>query len=372
MVNAGRLFAVARKEVIQLRRDPRSLAMAFLVPALLTLLFGYVIVFDVRNLKLAVLDQDRTAESRRLVESFTASGYFTVAARLDRVEEAEPLLQRGRARMVLVIPPGFARELAAGRSAPVQALVDGGDANTASIAMNYGAAIVAAYSARAVLHGAAPRVPLTPESRVWYNEELKSQNMVVPGLIAVIMMIISAMLTALTVAREWERGTMEQLASTPVHRAEVILGKLLPYLGIGLVDVSVAIGLGVTVFGVPLRGSVPFLFALATLFLIGSLGLGIFISAAIKSQLLATQVAMLATYLPSLLLSGLLFDISAMPTLLKLVTFVVPARYFVTVLRGVFLKGVGPAVLWPQGLGMLLFALVGLGLAIRAFRKEIA
>ncbi len=364
-MRVGRLMAVARKEVLHLRRDARSLAMAFLVPALLILLFGYVITFDVTDVRLAVLDHDRTAPSRELVEAFTASGYFVVAARPAREIELEPPLQRGTVRLALVIPPGFARDLAAGRRAPVQALVDGGDANTASIAMNYATAIVAAWSGP-------PFVPLTAESRVWYNEEPKSSNMVVPGLIAVIMMIIAAMLTALTIAREWERGTMEQLAATPVHPAEVILGKLLPYVGIGMVNVAVAVTLGVTVFETPFRGSPVFLMGLAFLFLLGALGLGIFISAAIKSQLLATQIAMLATYLPSLLLSGLMFDIASMPAALRVVTYVVPARYFITALRGIFLKGVGPEVLWAQGLGMLIFAALGLSLAVRAFRKELA
>jgi len=363
-----RLLAIARKEAIQLRRDRRSLAMAFLVPALLTLLFGYVINFDVRDISLAVLDQDRTAASRRLVEAFTASGYFTLAASIDRPAEAGPLLERRRAKLVLVIPPGFARDLASGRPAEVQALLDGADANTASIALNYANAIAASAA------GAPPSGPagVEPRIRVWYNEELRSQNMVVPGLIAVIMMIIAAMLTALTIAREWERGTMEQLAATPVRRAEVIIGKLIPYLAIGLADVAVAVLMGVLVFGVPLRGSVVYLFAQATLFLTGSLGLGIFISAAVKSQLLATQIAMLATYLPSLLLSGLLFDINGMPPALKAVTYLVPARYFVSVLRGIFLKGVGPEVLWAQSIGMVAFAVLGLSLAVHAFRKEIA
>lgn len=360
----SRLLAVAWKEALHLRRDPRSLAMAFLVPAILTLLFGYVINFDVRDIRLAVLDQERTSASRRLAEAFAASGYFRLVAPLDRIEQAAPLLENGRARMILVIPPGYTRDLAQGR-AEVQALIDGADANTASIALNYANAIAAA-AGRA---GAAPLV--RPEVRVWYNEELKSHNMVVPGLIAVIMMIIAAMLTALTIAREWERGTMEQLAATPVRRHEVILGKLVPYLAIGLIDVSIAVALGVFVFQVPLRGSVVFLFANATLFLIGSLGLGVFISAAIKNQLLATQIAMLATYLPSLLLSGLLFDIHNMPAPLQAVTLIVPARYFITVLRGVFLKGVGFEVLWAQTLGMGLFAAIGLSLAVRAFRKEI-
>ena len=366
-----RLGAIARKEVTQLRRDRRSLIMAFVVPAFLTLMFGYVMNFDVRDIKLAVLDQDRTSTSRGLIEAFTSSGYFHVAHTIDREADAEPLLQRGAARMVLVIPAGFSRDLASARGAQVQALVDGGDANTASISLTYAAAITNAWSARAVLRGAAVTRPVTAESRVWYNEELKSSNMVVPGLIAVIMMIIAAMLTALTVAREWERGTMEQLAATPVHRVEVVLGKLVPYFAIGLIDVVVAVTIGIVVFEVPFRGSPLLLVVTASLFLLGALGLGIFISAAIKSQLLASQVAMLVTYLPSLLLSGLMFDIGSMPRFLQLVTTVVPARYFITVLRGIFLKGVGPSVLWGQALGMLIFAVVGLSLAVRAFRKEI-
>ena len=253
----------------------------------------------------------------------------------------------------------------------MQAILDGADANTASIAQNYAGAIVSAYSAR-LESVALPNGPLVvAQPRVWYNEALESAPMIVPGLVATIMMIISAMLTALTVAREWERGTMEQLAATPVHPAEVILGKLLPYLGIGMIDVAAVVFLGMTVFDVPFRGN-PFLFTvLAALFLVGSLGLGIFISAAMKSQLMATQLAMLATYLPSVLLSGLMFDLKSMPWILQAISTVVPARYFVVVLRGIFLKGVGLDVLWPQALAMIAYAIVGLGLAIHAFKKEI-
>jgi ABC-2 type transport system permease protein len=246
----------------------------------------------------------------------------------------------------------------------VQALVDGGDANTAAVALNYARAVVASRAARLT--------PIGVASRVWYNEELKSSNMIVPGLVAVVMMVVAAMLSSLTVAREWERGTMEQLAATPVHRVEVILGKLLPYLVIGLVDVAVAVAMGMAVFGVPFRGSPAWLLGTTLFFLLGSLALGIFISAAVKSQLLATQTAMIATLLPSLLLSGLMFDIASMPFPLRLVTHLVPARYFIVVTRGVFLKGVGPEVLWIQGAGMIAFAAIGLALAVRVFRKEIA
>lgn len=367
-----RLLAMARKEAIQLRRDPRSLAMAFLVPAAMIVVFGYIISFDIRDIRVAVLDQDRSAQSRALVSAFEAAGRFEVVARLTRAEQIDPLMNRGAVRMALVIPPGFERDLLAGRPSPVQAIFDGADANTASIAMNYAEAIVTSFSSSAVLGRAAFAPPVNVQSRVWYNEALESANMIVPGLVAVIMMIIAAMLTALTIAREWERGTMEQLAATPVHRLEVICGKLLPYLVIGLVDVTAAVLIGIFVFHVPFRGN-PFLLAvMTTMFLLGSLGLGIFISAALKSQLLATQVAMLATFIPSLLLSGLIFDIASMPLPLRVVSLAVPARYFVVVLRSIFLKGVGVDVLWRQGLAMVAYAAIGFGLAVRAFRKEIA
>ncbi|MFI5208324.1 MAG: ABC transporter permease [Gemmatimonadales bacterium] len=368
----GRLLAIARKEILQVRRDPRSLAMAFLVPAAMIVFFGYIISFDVTDIKLAVTDQDRTQASRELVQAFEAAGRFRVTERPERTTDIAPLLDRGAVRMALVIPPGFARDLDALRPAPVQALVDGADANTASIALNYAGAIVAAYSARAVLRIDALQPPILAQPRVWYNEALVSAVMIVPGLVAVIMMMISAMLTALTVAREWERGTMEQLAATPVHPLEVIAGKLVPYLGIGLIDVSAAVTIGMLVFDVPFRGNPALLLVMAILFLLGSLGLGIFISAALKSQLLATQLAMLATYLPSVLLSGLIFEIGNMPIPLRIISAVVPARYFVVVLRGLFLKGVGLDVLWPQGFAMVAYAVIGLSLAVHAFKKEIA
>lgn len=367
-----RFFAMARKEWIQLRRDPRSLVLAFLFPVLLLVFFGYAITWDVEDLPLAVLDQDRSRASRELVDSYRASGYFTVTHHLEGDGEIEGLLTRGAVRAVLVIPPGFARELGAGRRVPVQLLLDGGDANTATIAQNYADAVTAGYSRRAVVAGLAEVVPLRVESRVWYNPELRSRSMIVPGLIAVIMSIIAAMLTALTIAREWERGTMEQLVATPVHRLEVVLGKLLPYVGIGLVGVTLTVAIGVPLFDVPFRGSVVFLAGQTLLFLVGALGMGIFISAALRSQMLATQVALLSTYLPALLLSGFLYDIAAMPAVLRGITYLVPARYYIDVTRGVFLKGVGIEALWTQTVLMFLFAAVGLTLATRAFRKEIA
>jgi drug efflux transport system permease protein len=366
-----RLLAMARKEVIQLRRDPRSLGMAFVMPAAMIIFFGYIISFDVKDIRLAVLDHDRSQQSRELVNAFVASGWFRISDHVERESEIEPLLERGAARIAIVIPPGFQRELSAGRPSPVQAIVDGADANTAAIALNYAGAIATAWSAKTML-GTTARAGIDIDSRVWYNEALRSSNMIVPGLVAAIMMMISAMLTALTIAREWERGTMEQLAATPVHRVEVIFGKLLPYLAIGLIDVTAAIIIGLGVFHVPFRGSPVLLFIMATMFLLGAQGLGIFISAAVKSQLLATQIAMMVSYLPAILLSGLMFDIASMPIVLRAIASLVPAKYFIVVLRGIFLKGVGIGVLWVQGIAMVIFATVGLALAVRAFRKEIA
>jgi ABC-2 type transport system permease protein len=372
MLSARRLFAVARKETIQLRRDPRSLAMGFIVPAAMILFFGYVISFDVKDIKLAVLDQDGTPRSRELVQAFQSSGWFRVTERLESESDVAPLLNRAKVRMVLTIPRGFQSHLGSGEPAPLQALVDGADANTASISLNYANSIVLAFSARALLGTTGMRPPILVQSRVWYNETLQSSNMIVPGLVAIVMMIIAAQLTALTIAREWERGTMEQLAATPVHPAEVILGKLLPYLGIGLIDMAAVVLIGLFVFHVPFHGNPFLLFVMATLFLIGSLGLGMFISAAIKSQLLATQTAMQATFLPSNMLSGFMYDIANMPLVLQGISHLVPARYFITALRGIFLKGVGMGVLWPQALAMCAFAVAGLTLAVRSFHKELA
>ena len=366
-----RLLAMARKEVLQLRRDPRSLILAFLLPVALLVFFGYAISWDVSDIRLVVVDQDRGARARELLDGFRASGRFAIVGQLERTADIGPLLDRGRALIALVIPPRFDADLGAGRTAVVQAIVDGSDANTATIALGYAQAIVQQFSAQALFQTRRVRLPVTTATRIWYNEELSSRNMIVPGLVAVIMMIIAGLLTSLTIAREWERGTMEQLASTPVSRLEVLLGKLLPYLAIGLVDVALCSLLGVLVFRVPFRGNVFFLMGASFAFLVGTLGLGLVISALARTQLLATQVGMLATFLPGFLLSGFMFPIDNMPLVLRAITYLVPARYFLVVTRGIFLKGVGPDVLWSQGLLMVLYAVIGLGLAVHSFRKEL-
>ncbi|TFH65315.1 MAG: ABC transporter permease [Gemmatimonadales bacterium] len=366
----GRTLAIARKEVLQLKRDRRSLILAFVLPLILVLVFGAAISLDVREIPFAVVDQDRSAESRELVDGFGASGYFTLRGYLETTREADPLLARGAVRLILVIPPDFRENLAAKMAAPVQVLVDGGDANTATIAINYADAIAAGLT-RPVTVRTQRAVPIRIQPRIWYNETLDSARMVVPGLVAVIMAIIAAMLTALTIAREWERGTMEQLVSTPVSPFEVVIGKLLPYVAIGAFDVAMVIILGLLVFHVPLRGNVFLLGGLSLLFLVGMLSYGILLSASLKSQLLATMVALVTTYLPTLLLSGFIFSIASMPFALRVISHLIPARYFITITRGIFLKGAGLGMLWPQAVGMALFAVVALLLAARSFRKEI-
>ncbi|MBK8003936.1 MAG: ABC transporter permease [Gemmatimonadetes bacterium] len=332
--NATRMLAIAKKEWLQIRRDGRSLGLAFLLPAMLLYLFGVAITTDVEDIRLVVLDHDHSAESRSLVDAFVQSGYFLLESRLDRLEQAEDKILRGDARIALVIPERFAADLKAGRPAPIELLLDGADASTATVARGYADAIARSFSDKVLLSGRHLAPPVTAETRVWFNETLDSTAKVVPGLIAVIMSIISAMLTSLTIAREWERGTMEQLAATPVGRAELVFGKLLPYLGIALIDVAMSLACCVYLFDVPFRGSLV-LFAFASLVFLGVvLALGIFLSATLKAQLLAVQASIFATYMPALLLSGFFYSLQSMPVALQLISRAIPARYFVEITRG--------------------------------------
>jgi len=370
----GRLLAVARKEVLHIRRDPRSLGMAFAIPMLLLFLYGYALTLDVNNLRTIVYDQDRTATSRDFLARFTESRYFTVVAEARSYAAVGQALDGGGAQVGLVVPRHFARDLERGRRVAVQALLDGSDANTATLALAYLEGITSRYSTRLAVEraGMARRdAPVEARLRVWYNPELQSRNYIVPGLIAVIMMVIAALLTSLTVAREWEQGTMEQLVATPIRVPELVLGKLLPYFGIGLVDIALAALVGTLVFGVPFRGSPALLLGLSLIFLLGAMTLGILISIKARSQVLASQVALTVTFLPAFLLSGFVFDIGNLPGWLQAITYVVPARYFVTILKGIFLKGVGLRTLAPEAGFLALFALLVTLAANRSFRKSL-
>lgn len=365
-----RLWALVKKEFIHIIRDPRSLAMAFLMPLILLILFGYAITMDIKTLNLAVYDQDKSAASRNYLEGFPASSYFTVVAAPESHAEVRALLDRGRAHLALVIPQHFARDLEQGRSTKVQLIADGSDANTATIAMGYAEAITNRFSTAQL--GSTIELAVDNRLRVWYNPELKSRWFIIPGLIAVIMTVITALLTSLTVSREWESGTMEQLIATPVQPIELFLGKMAPYFVIGVLDVLFSVAMGVWVFDVPLRGSFLFLLGVTTMFLIGGLSLGIMVSTIAKSQLVASQLAMVVTFLPAFLLSGFLYSIDNMPRFLQVVTHVVQARYFVEVLKNIFLKASPPAFVADDLIFLGLFALVVFAVALGKFRKKLA
>jgi ABC-2 type transport system permease protein len=373
-----RLRAVARKEALHIVRDARSLGMAIAMPVLLLLLFGYALTLDVDRVPLVVWDQSQTQASRELVSHFTGSRYFALRDVVWQYRDLERAVDSGRALVALVVPREFAAQLAAGRRTSVQLIVDASDSSTAALAIGYAEAATATYSREVEVaqmqrvRGALLRPPLDLRPRVWFNTDLQSRNFIIPGLIVVIMMIIAALLTSLTVAREWEHGTMEQLIATPVKGPELILGKLIPYFALGMFDMLLAVLMGQWLFHVPMRGSVALLFGLAGVFLAGALALGMLISIVTKSQLLASQLAMVLTFVPAFLLSGFLFSISSMPRLIQLVTYLVPARYFVMVIKGIYLKGVGLEVLGVDTVFLVAFALLALGLAHWAFRKRLS
>jgi ABC-2 type transport system permease protein len=376
-MNFRRVGAVARKEFLHVIRDFRSLLMAIAIPILMLLLFGYALTLDVDNVPLAVWDQSGTERSRELVSRFDGSRYFSLRMGVGNYGELVRAIDEGRVLAGLVIPRDFAQQIEAGRDAPVQLIVDGSDSNTATIAIGYAQVVTQIYSLNMLTEqtnrsgGRAIQIPLDVRPRVWFNEELESKNFIIPGLIAVIMMVISAMLTSLTIAREWERGTMEQLISTPVKGTELILGKLLPYFVIGLLDVVLAVVMGEFLFHVPLRGNVALLFGLAVIFLTGALAMGMVVSIVTKSQLLSSQVAMVATFLPAFLLSGFVFTIANMPQAIQMVTYIVPARYFVAILKGIYLKGVGLEILAGEAGLLVVYGAAMVLLANVKFKKKL-
>ncbi|MGD0264216.1 MAG: ABC transporter permease [Candidatus Methylomirabilota bacterium] len=375
----SRIWPIMRKEFLEIWRDTRSLAFVLVMPVLMLLLYGYGISSDVKRVPLAVYDRDGQPPARELVRRFTSTEYFVEAVRVGSLRELRQAIDRGDARVGLMIPEDFSRNLGANRPAPIQFVVDGSDSNTASIAIGNIASIsrsteLAPRDLRSqvfITPKAENPVPIELRTWVWYNPELKSSNFLVPGLTAVILMMLAAILTSLTVVREWERGTMEGLIASPLRPYELMVGKILPYVVIGLVDVVLILLLGVLWFRVPLRGSLLLLMLSSTIFLLGGLGIGLFISAATRSVQVAFQLSILATMLPALLLSGFFYPIENMPAALRAITYLVPARYFLVVIRGIFLKGVGLAVLWKELVFLSLFAGLMLVASSAKFHKRL-
>jgi drug efflux transport system permease protein len=371
-----RILAVMRKEFIQIARDVRSLLIIFAIPLILLFIYGYAVNLDVKHVPLCVYDRDGTQQSQDLLKAFQASEYFNIVHLARDYRKVVQEVDSGDCALAIVIPPRFAEDLGEGGTS-VQAILDASDSNSASIGLDYTRAVLATYSSRiqvtwAQNHGLAPPVlPLDVRARTWFNENLESMADIVPGVVALVMAVVGAFLTSLTIAREWERGTMEQLISTPVGALEIQIGKLVPYFVIGMTDTAVCAVLSVVWFGVPFRGSWTILFASSALFLVVVLSMGYWMSVIAKSQLAASQFALVATFLPTFLLSGFLFPIDQMPAVVQWITRALPARYYITILRNIFLKGTPVRMFASQLVALGIYALVLVTLATRALHKRL-
>src|SRR5512143_2881804 len=366
------------KEFLQVLRDPRMRLMIFLMPLIQVMVFGYAVSTDVREVPTAVVDFDRTPASRDLLSRFAGSGYFRFVAQTRDTAIVQGLLDRGDAGAILRIDGGFGEDIKSGRTARLQVIVDGTDSNTAGIVLDYAGRIAGAFSDKIFLdrlsrlRGAEPRpgrVVLVP--RAWFNENLESRNYYVPGVIAMIVMLITLMLTSMAVVREKEIGTIEQILVSPITPAEFILGKTIPFALIGYADVFLVAGIGVFWFDVPIRGSILLLLGATTLYLMTTLGIGLLISTVSRTQQQA-MMTVFFVYLPAVLLSGFMFPIANMPPAVRLLTYANPLRYFLVVVRGIFLAGAGPGTLWPQMAALLAIGIVTLAVATRRFRKTLA
>jgi ABC-2 type transport system permease protein len=376
-MSPSRSWAIAKKEFFHIFRDPRSLGLVILMPATLMLLFGYAVTLDVKHVSMAVLDHDRSQESLSFVQRFTGSPYFRLQAVARNEREIRDLIDRGEVKMGLVLPTDFSKKIQGGRKAAIQVLLDGTDSNTANIVLGYVQAVGRQYNQDKTfakmerMGGNRPKLPIEAQTRVWFNEDLESKNYFIPGLVAVIMSIIGVLLTGQVIVREWESGTMELLISTPVRKGELIIGKLFPYFLLGLIDLSLAVVMGETVFDVPFRGSLFLLFVLSSIYIVVALALGLTISTVAKTQLVANQMAMVIGFLPTFLLSGFTFTIRSMPVWLQVITYGIAPRYYVSILKELFLKGVDFSFLWRETLVLVVMGILGLWVASRAFRKAL-
>ena len=374
-----RTLAVIRKEVLQLIRDIRLLYFSFVWPLLLLLIFGFTVSFEVKNIKLVYFDMDGKTESRALINAFRATGYFDMTTENDfSWKKCQETLEKGEAKAIMIIPVGFSRQIARQESAKLQLLIDGSDNNTASIVMNYVAGITQSFNERITLermnragYAQSARTPIDARLQFLFNPSLRSQNFIVPGLIAVIMMIIGTLLTTLTITVEWERGTMEQLLYTPIKPIELILGKITPYFVISMIQVTTVLLASIIIFHVPLKGSLLVFYFASALFLLGALGVGLFLSLVSKTQQLAMMLAFLLTFLPAFLLSGFIFPIDSMPISLQLISYLVPAKYFLNIIHAIFLKGAGLDILWMNFIAMFVFSAFFIVMSITRFKKRI-
>jgi ABC-2 type transport system permease protein len=371
-----KIGAVARKEYTHLLRDFRSLYLAFVIPLLLILLFGYALSLDVEHIPTVVIDHDRSLESRDLLRRLDATVYFDITAHLDRTADMVRLLDQNRTVMAIVIPPKWAENLKANRKSPLQVIIDGSDPNVAANTRAYITAFLSTFNQDGLIRflnrqGRPPiKTPVEGRIRVWFNEDLESRNFIVPGIIAIIIMIVGALLTSLVIAREYENGTMETIRSLPLGAGEFLAGKAVPYFLIGLTDVLVAVLMGQVLFGVVMKSSFWLMVLASSIYLMVALSLGLMISVVTKSQLVANQMAVLVTYLPSLLLSNFVFPVENMPVVLRSITYLVPATYYIDILNGIYLRGVTMGHLWPDYMVLLGMCGVLTALNVTILKRE--
>ncbi len=373
----SRIGHLMRKEFLQVRRDRRMLRIVFLAPVVQLLILGYAADLDVRKIPTVICDLDRSSASRELVGSFLNSGYFTEGARVDSTEQIDRYLEHGRAAVALVVPRGFADRLGGGDSAGLQLIADGSEANVAIAALNY-ASVITGRQSEAILRRRLARAGLPvlqaqvqAQPRIWYNPELKSRNFMVPGILAQLLLLMTMLLTSLAIVKEKENGTLEQLIVTPLKPFELVLGKLLPFALVGVIDILLVLLAALLLFGIRVQGSLALLFGLSGVFLLTTLGLGLLVSTVSRNQQQAMMTAVFFVMLPMIMLSGFVFPIENMPLPIQLLTYLMPLRYYFVIIRGLFLKGAGLAQLWDETVILAGFGVLILGLAALRFRKRL-
>ena len=371
-----RILAIARKEIRQIKRDKRMLYVLFVFPFILLVLFGYAINFDVHHIKMFVYDQNKTIDSREFVNRLTSSNYFDVEGYLNAEKEIRGVLDRGEAQVVLVFPRDFSKDIHAGRNAQVQILVEGVNANTASIVSNYMTLATATFSQNVTTKilaqkGGKSKLPLDVKVRFWFNADLNSTRYLIPGLISMILIITAVVSISLSLVREKERGTIEQINVSPLSSMELLVGKTIPYTVISLAISAIILVAGYFLFGMPVKGNIILLFLSTLVFLFAALDMGIFVSAISDSQQVAFQISTMVSLLPTFILSGFVFPIESMPPVIQILTNITPAKFFIIILRDILLKGVGLEAFWPQLIYLLIFAAFFLGLAIIINKKTV-
>jgi ABC-2 type transport system permease protein len=373
------ILEIIKKEFIQFRRDKKMFGISFVAPVVQLLILGYGATLDVKNIPTVVFDQDNSLTSRDLIRSFASSGYFNIVGHLERLEEVDRSIDDGTASIALVIPPQFEHKIEAGESAPMQIIADGSESNSAGIGMSYATLIVGRYSENIIVQslvrkGLGSSLPgrVDAQVRVWYNPELKSRNFMVPGVLALLLMVMTMVLTSLAIVKEKETGKMEQLVVTPMKPYQLMIGKLAPFFVIGVVDVLLVVFFTNAIFGLPVRGSFWLLLGLSMIFLMTTLGIGLFVSTISRTQQQAMLTAIFFFMLPMVFFSGFVFPIQNMPQVIQYVTYIIPLRYFFVIIRGLFLKGVGMSILWPQAAALLAFGIIILSMSVLRFKKRLA